>query len=79
MNGLQDERYRVLIARLRQQRLARKLTQQGLAERLGRRQQFVSKYESFERRLDVIEFVDIARELNLDWARELQQIEPIER
>lgn len=79
MTGLQDDRYRALVRRLRERRLEAELTQSGLAERLGRRQQFVSKYESFERRLDVIEFVDIARELDLDWARELQQIEPIER
>ena len=79
MTGLQDDRYRALVRRLRVRRLEAELTQQGLAERLGRRQQFVSKYESFERRLDVIEFVDIARELDLDWARELQQIDPIER
>ena len=33
---------------------------------MGSRQQFVSKYEGGERRLDVIEFVDIAQQLGLD-------------
>ncbi|KQM86407.1 hypothetical protein ASE67_11345 [Sphingomonas sp. Leaf23] len=76
MTGLHDERYRALIEKLRQQRLTRKLTQQDLATRLGRRQQFVSKYESLERRLDVIEFLDIAQVLNLDWASELGALAP---
>jgi transcriptional regulator with XRE-family HTH domain len=42
------------------------LSQTQLAERLGKRQQFVSKYESGERRLDFVELVDIARALELD-------------
>jgi transcriptional regulator with XRE-family HTH domain len=65
VTGLQDNRYRELIGRLRAQRVANRMTQQELADRLGRRQQFVSKYESMERRLDVIELVDIARALDL--------------
>jgi transcriptional regulator with XRE-family HTH domain len=43
-----------------------KLSQQELAKRLGRHQQFVSRYETGERRLDVVEFVDIARVLGCD-------------
>jgi cyanate lyase len=36
------------------------LTQQDVAERLGRPQSFVAKYEGGERRLDVVEFVQVA-------------------
>ena len=35
------------------------LTQAEIAEKLGRPQSFVAKYETGERRLDVIEFVKI--------------------
>ena len=45
------------------------ITQAALAKRLGTRQQFVSKYESGERRLDVIEFLDAADALGFDRAR----------
>lgn len=42
------------------------LTQVQLAEALGRPQSFVSKYERGERRLDVIEFLDIVDVLGID-------------
>jgi transcriptional regulator with XRE-family HTH domain len=54
-------------ARLQQmlieQRLLAGLTQVELARRLKRPQSFVSKYENGERRLDVIELVEVAEEI----------------
>jgi transcriptional regulator with XRE-family HTH domain len=47
-------------------RLKQGATQTQLAERLGRPQSFVSKYENGERRLDLIEFLDIAATLEID-------------
>lgn len=44
------------------------LTQEQVAEALGRPQSFVSKYERGERRLDFTEFVDIAGILGIDVA-----------
>lgn len=45
-------------------RKAKQLTQVDVAERLGRPQSFVAKYEGGERRLDLIEFIDVARALD---------------
>jgi transcriptional regulator with XRE-family HTH domain len=42
------------------------VTQAELAKLVGRPQSFVSKYESGERRLDVAEFVGVARVLGAD-------------
>lgn len=42
------------------------LTQVELAKRLSRPQSFVSKFERGERRLDVIEFLDVAGSLSID-------------
>ena len=42
------------------------LTQSELAQRLRRPQSFVAKYESGERRLDVVEFVAIANAIGVD-------------
>lgn len=50
------------------------LTQQQLADRLGRPQSFVAKYEGGERRIDVIEFVAIARALEFDPARAVREV-----
>jgi ribosome-binding protein aMBF1 (putative translation factor) len=54
--------------RLLEARRARGLRQCDLAERLGRPQSFVSNYERGERRLEVSEFITIARVLGLDAA-----------
>lgn len=42
------------------------LTQAEVAERLGKLQSFVSKYERGERRLDVVEFLEVARAIGID-------------
>lgn len=44
------------------------LTQVNIAERLGKPQSFVSKYERGERRLDFTEFVELADLLEIDIA-----------
>jgi transcriptional regulator with XRE-family HTH domain len=40
--------------------------EQPLAKKLGRPQSFIAKYEGGERRIDVIEFIEIARALGAD-------------
>ena len=42
------------------------IRQQALATKLGRPQSFVAKYEGGERRIDVVEFIAIARALGAD-------------
>jgi transcriptional regulator with XRE-family HTH domain len=42
------------------------IRQQALAKKLGRPQSFIAKYEGGERRIDVVEFIAIARALGAD-------------
>lgn len=42
------------------------LTQTELATKLGRPQSFVAKYEGGERRLDVVEFLEVTTALGAD-------------
>ena len=51
---------------LREMRLRAGLTQAALGKRLNHTQQWVYKYEAGERRLDVIEFIEIARAIGFD-------------
>ena len=64
--GFHDERYHTLIGKLVEARKAAGLSQEAMAVRLGRHQQFVSRYEIGERRLDIVEFIDISRALGVD-------------
>lgn len=58
--------YEAAICQLVAARKRMGLSQRDLAERLGKPRSFVSKIESRERRLDVVEFVAVARGLGLD-------------
>lgn len=51
------------------------LTQQALADRLGKPQSFVAKYEGGERRLDVVEFTRVTAELGVKAATLIRQLE----
>lgn len=71
---LRSPRYRALQTLLRDLRKAKDLTQDDVAGRLARPQSFVAKYESGERRLSVIEFIDVVRALDADPAKTMQQL-----
>jgi transcriptional regulator with XRE-family HTH domain len=65
------KRFRELLAEARK---SASMTQAALSKRLGRPQSFVSKYERGERRLDVVEFAEIARALGIDPLRFLAKL-----
>lgn len=64
--GIDDNRYRAIIKLLADARRAKGMSQTDVAVKLSRNQQFVSKYETGERRLDIVEFFDIASALGAD-------------
>ncbi|MBK9007329.1 MAG: helix-turn-helix transcriptional regulator [Anaerolineae bacterium] len=51
------------------------LTQVEVATLLEKPQSFVSKYESGERRLDIIEFLEVCKALKVNPATIIQQLE----
>lgn len=61
-----SERYDALCRVLSETRKSQGLTQGDVAKRLQKPQSFVSKYEHGERRLDVIEFVEVAEALGVE-------------
>ena len=50
------------------------LSQEALADRMGKPQSFVSKYERGERRLDVVEFLHICACLSVDAVSVLEKV-----
>lgn len=66
MASTQPELYKALLQALIQARKNAGITQVELALRIRRRQTFVSKYETEERRLDVAEYIAIARAIGAE-------------
>ncbi len=67
--------YVVLRERLIAARSESGLTQAEVGRRLGLPQSFVSKYETGERRLDMIELLRVARVLEIDPSQFINQLD----
>jgi transcriptional regulator with XRE-family HTH domain len=63
---LYTERHRKLRELLIAKRKAAGLTQTDLAQRLGKPPSYVAKYELGDRRIDVLEYLDIAAAIGFD-------------
>ena len=73
--SIHREAYKLLCSLLVARRKEAGLSQYDLARKLKRPQSFVAKIEVGERRLDVLEFLDIARALNADPHEILRAVE----
>ena len=73
--SLRTPRQQLLQSLLVDARKAKGMTQAEVATALGKPQSFVAKYENGERRIDVIEFVDIAAALGVVPGDILAQVE----
>jgi len=65
------DRFRKLLVEARKRK---GLTQIDMAKKLRKPQSFVSKYEKGERRIDLIEFLEISDALAIDPARFIKQL-----
>lgn len=63
---LGSERHKALISLLIEAREKAGLTQTELAEKIGEYQSFVARLESGQRRVDVVEFLELAEVLGFD-------------
>jgi predicted transcriptional regulator len=69
-----DEHYRRLIIELTKERVRLNISQGELATQIGLNQSDISKIEKFEKRLDVLEFTLILKELRITENTRLQNI-----
>ncbi|MDR0172289.1 helix-turn-helix domain-containing protein [Enterobacter sichuanensis] len=61
MASVYSDEYQRVINALKKARKEKGITQAQLADALGKPQSFIAKVENGERRLDVVEFVHLAR------------------
>lgn len=66
MKTLGTARHKALVAKLVEAREKVGMTQTELADQLGEYQSFVARLESGQRRVDVIEYLELAAILNFD-------------
>ena len=71
---LVSRRHKALIALLIERREATGMTQTQLADRLGEYQSFVARLESGQRRVDVVEFLELAEVLGFDAGKALAAV-----
>lgn len=74
MSSIYSQEYQLVISTLRNSRLEQGLTQTTLAKALGKPQSFIAKVENGERRLDVVEFIHLAKLLSIDPASVIKKV-----
>lgn len=75
MKSIHDQSYKLLITSLKEARKGQRLTQTELAEKLGSDQTYVSKVETLERRIDVVELRSICKALGMDFVAFIRSFE----
>jgi transcriptional regulator with XRE-family HTH domain len=74
---LGSRRHKALIALLIERREAAGMTQTQLADKLGEYQSFVARLESGQRRVDVVEFLELADVLGFDAGKALGAVRKV--
>jgi transcriptional regulator with XRE-family HTH domain len=75
VRSLHTKPYQAFIAVMVLARKEANVTQHELARRIKKPQSFISKYERLERRLDVPEFIFVARALGVDPSKLLRRVD----
>jgi len=75
--SIHTERYAEFRRLLIEARVNSGVTQAEMASTLGRPQSYVSKYEHGDRRLDVVEFIEVVDALDVDGAEILGKVRKV--
>ncbi len=71
---IQSPRHEALRALIVAERKRAGLTQADVARRLGRYQSFIATLESGQRRIDVVEFIELAEAIGFDPGKALRRV-----
>lgn len=75
--SVHSQRHMMIAAALADARRAKGMTQLQVATALGRRQPFIANIESGERRVDLVELMDLAAIVDLDVVAMIRRIKDI--
>jgi transcriptional regulator with XRE-family HTH domain len=75
--SLGSARHKALIELIVRKREAARMTQADLADRLGEYQSFVARLESGQRRIDVVEFLELADAVGFDPAKVISALKKV--
>ncbi len=78
-NTLYSERHKALVRFLIEQRKAAGLTQAAVAEGLGRYQSHIANIENGQRRVDVVELLDLAEVIGFDTVQLIGLLSSVKR
>lgn len=73
--SIHSQNYKIVIQALRSLRESKGITQSNLATMLGCNQTVISKIETFERRLDIIELRTICQKLDISFIEFITNID----
>lgn len=72
--SLHSKRHLMIAAALAEQRRSKGLSQAQVAKALGRHQPFIANIESGQRRLDLVELLELAKIIDLDVLALIKQV-----
>lgn len=75
MKTIYADNYRLIIDRLTEIRKNGQMTQLEVAQKLNKPQSYVAKIENFERKLDILEFVQLCQVLDTKASEMIKIIE----
>ncbi|KAA8732685.1 helix-turn-helix transcriptional regulator [Acinetobacter qingfengensis] len=75
MKTIYQQRYQILIDCLIAARKQARMTQTQIAHQLGKPQSYIAKIEGKDRKLDIIEYIEICEALNIQPSEVLKIIE----
>ncbi|WP_026470951.1 helix-turn-helix domain-containing protein [Alkanindiges illinoisensis] len=77
MKTIYQQRYQKLIDNLITARKQANLTQSEIAQRLGKPQSYIAKIEGKDRKLDVLEFIELCEVLQIEASVLIKKLEKI--
>lgn len=75
MRSIHNKRYKAIIAFIKEKRKATGITQKEMAKKIHLRQNVISKIETCERRMDLLEMLSYCKAINISLSEVIRRLE----